>query len=87
MATDARRDELFTQFQETDEMQDWDAFVTQGRAALEKNPKAETVAVPAAFLRRVMDEIGTTPTMFTACRDRFNQLCDELGVPEEKQKG
>jgi len=23
--------------------------------------------------------------MFTAYRDRFNQLCDELGMPEEKR--
>ncbi len=24
---------------------------------------------------------------FTPYRDRFNQLCDELGMPEEKRKG
>ena len=85
MATDERRDELFLQFQETDEMQDWDSFVTQTRKVLADNPKAESVTVPAAFLRRVIDDIGATPTMFTACRDRFNQLCDDLGLPEEKQ--
>ena len=45
------------------------------------------VTVPAAFLRRVINDIGTTPRMFAAYRERFNQLCDELEVPEEKQKG
>jgi hypothetical protein len=79
-----QRDELFARFQETDEMQDWDAFVEAVRKALEDAPSAETVAVPAGFLRRVIAQIGATPLMFTAYRDRFNLLCDEMGMPEEK---
>ena len=82
--TQDRGDELFARFQETDEMQDWDAFVESVKKALEDAPSAETVAVPAGFLRRVIEEIGATPLMFAAYRDRFNLLCDEMGMPEEK---
>jgi hypothetical protein len=82
--TEDRGDELFARFQETDEMQDWDAFVEAVKQALKDAPNAETVAVPAGFLRRVIEEIGATPLMFTAYRDRFNLLCDEMGMPEEK---
>jgi hypothetical protein len=85
MTEDERRDALFARFQEADEMEDWDAFVTQSRKALEASPNAETISVPAAFLRRVIDDIGATPLMFTSYRDRFNRLCDELGLPGEKQ--
>ena len=79
-----RADELFGQFQETDEMQDWDDFMQAAKKALEDRPSAETIAVPAAFLRRVIDEIGATPLMFSAYRDRFNRLCDEMGMPDQK---
>lgn len=87
MATDEQRDALFLAFQETDEMEDWDDFALQCKNFLEADPEAKTVTVPAAFLRRVILDIGATPLMFTAYRDRFNQLCDELGIPEEKRKG
>lgn len=85
MTEDERRDELFAKFQETDEMQDWDAFVTEARKALQANPKAGLVTVPAAFLRRTIEDIGAAPLLFSANRDRFNLLCDELGLPEEKK--
>ena len=85
MTPDERGDELQAKFLETDEMQDWDEFVTEGNKALEANPRAESVTVPAAFLRRVMGDIGAAPLMFPAYRDRFNQLCDEMGMPEEKR--
>ena len=35
-------------------MQDWDDLIAAGRKALEANPTAETVAIPAALLRRIM---------------------------------
>jgi hypothetical protein len=85
MTDDERRDELYAKFQETDEMAEWDDFVSRTRNALEANPAAETVTVPAAFLRRVIDQIGATPHMFSVCRDRFNELCDEMGLAEEKR--
>lgn len=85
MSEDDRRDDLYAKFQETDEMVEWDAFVNGARKALEASPDAQTVSVPAAFLRRVIDDIGATPLAFPAYRDRFNQLCDEMGMPEEKR--
>jgi len=85
MATEQQVDELHGKFQDTEEMRDWDEFVTGTKKVLATNPAVETVTVPAAFLRRVILDIGTSPLMFTAYRDRFNQLCDELGMPEEKR--
>jgi len=87
VATEEQSDALFLAFQETDEMEDWDAFVLQSKRLLESDPEANTITVPAAFLRRVILDIGATPLMFTAYRDRFNQLCDEMRIPEEKRKG
>jgi hypothetical protein len=87
VATEEQSDALFLAFQETDEMEDWDEFVLQSKKLLEADPEAKTISVPAAFLRRVILDIGATPLMFTAYRDRFNQLCEELGIPEEKRKG
>ena len=86
MATEQQIEELHAKFQDTEEMLDWDDFVTRTKKVLATDPAAETVTVPAAFLRRAILDIGTSPLMFTACRDRFNQLCDKLGLPEEKQE-
>ena len=85
MATEQQAEELYAKFQDTEEMLDWDEFVTQTKKVLATNPAAETVTIPAAFLRRVILDIGASPLMFSPYRDRFNQLCDELGMPEEKQ--
>ena len=84
MSDDDRADELYTRFLETEEMQDWEEFVGATKKALKADPNAQTVTVPAGFLRRVMTDIATTPHMFYAYRERFNQLCDEMGMPEEK---
>jgi len=85
MTDEDRSDELYTRFLETEEMQDWEDFVGAAKKALKADPHAQTVTVPAGFLRRVMTDIATTPHMFYAYRERFNQLCDEMGVPEEKR--
>ena len=87
MANEEKADELYARFQETDEMLDWDDFVIKTRDALDADPNADAVTVPAPFLRRVLGDIAATPLMFPAYRDRHNQLCDELGIPEEKRKG
>lgn len=77
-------DDLYTRFLETDEMLDWHEFTQGAKKALRAEPDAERVTVPASFLRRVITEITVNPHMFDAYRERFNQLCDELGRPEEK---
>ncbi len=77
-------DELNTRFIETDEFLDWEEFSRRTNEALKADPNAATVTVPAAFLRRVMGEISVSPLTFRVYRDRHNQLCDELGLPEEK---
>src|ERR1051326_4277064 len=35
------------------EMQDWDKFLAAARMGLEANPQGETIAIPAALLRRI----------------------------------
>lgn len=85
MADRGRVNELYERFLETDEMQDWAAFIDMAKKALMSEPNAETVTVPAGFLRRVMTDISIAPTGFSAYRERFNQLCDEMGLPEEKE--
>lgn len=84
MTNEKGSDDLNTRFLETDEMQDWQDFVSITRKALKADPSAQKVSVPAAFLRRVLSEIATNPLMFGAYRDRHNQLCDEMGLPDEK---
>ncbi len=84
MATEEQADELHARFAETDEFVEWEDFKNMTQEALERDPAAETVTVPAAFLRRVIAEISTQPLIFSALLDRHNRLCDELGLPEEK---
>jgi hypothetical protein len=75
-------DELMDLFQNTDEMLAWDDFVTEARKALEKGD--EKAILPMAFLRLVLPDLATDPLHFPVFRTRFNQLCDEQGMPGEK---
>lgn len=75
-------DELMDLFQNTDEMLAWDDFVTQARKALENGE--EKAMLPTAFLRLVLPDLATDPLHFPVFRTRFNQLCDEQGMPGEK---
>ena len=85
MATEKQLDDLYVRFIDTQEMGEWQDFVDECKRALHEDPTAKTVTVPATFLRRVILQIGQEPTMFDAYQRRFNQLCDELGLPEEKK--
>ena len=84
MATEEQIETMYAEFTETDEMAEWDDFRIMTTEALERDPDAETVTVPAAFLRRVITEIATQPLIFSALLERHNQLCDQFGIPEEK---
>jgi len=75
-------DELMDLFQNTDEMLAWDDFVTEARKAVEKGD--EKAILPTAFLRLVLPDLATDPLHFPVFRTRFNQLCDEQGMPGEK---
>ena len=75
-------DELQDLFQNTDEMLAWDDFVTEARKAVEKGD--EKAILPTAFLRLVLPDLATDPLHFPVFRTRFNQLCDEQGMPGEK---
>lgn len=85
MATEDQINELEVRFLDTEEMGDWQTFVDECKQALTDAPEAKTVTVPAMFLRRVILDIGMQPKMFGAYQRRYNQLCDEFGLPEEKK--
>jgi hypothetical protein len=72
-------------FLDTPEMTDWEDFVAAARRQLETG--ADTVTVPAAFLRRVIDDIATSPLMFAAVQDDWNRHCDAQGQPALKEGG
>jgi hypothetical protein len=52
----AIRDAIFVALgkEPSPEMQDWDELVAVGNKGLEANPTAETIALPAALLRRII---------------------------------
>lgn len=56
----AFRDAIFVALgkEPSPEMQDWDDLIATARKGLEANPGAETIAIPAALLRRIIG--GTT---------------------------
>lgn len=76
---------LMAAFLETPDMADWEDFVAAARRQLETG--ADTVTVPAVFLRRVIDDIATSPLMFAAVRQDWNRHCDEHGQPKFKEGG
>ena len=76
---------LMAAFLDTPDMADWEEFVAAARRQLESG--ADTVTVPAAFLRRVIDDIATSPLMFAAVQDDWNRHCDAHGHPEFKKEG
>jgi hypothetical protein len=56
----AIRDAIFVALgkEPSPEMEDWDEFIATGKKALEAHPSAQTVPIPAALLRRIVN--GTT---------------------------
>jgi hypothetical protein len=75
-------DELMAKFLATPEAEEWDDFVVRARQGIAES--GDTITVPSAFLKRVIDEIATSPLSFAAYQDVWNRLCDEYGQPEFK---
>ena len=74
---------LMAAFLDTPDMADWEEFVAAARRQLDTG--ADSVTVPAAFLRRVIDDIATSPLMFGAVRQDWNRHCDAQGQPALKE--
>jgi hypothetical protein len=81
MATEQQLDALYARFLATEEAEEWYAFIEAARAALEG--AGDTVTVPAAFLRRVIGQMGSTPLMFDHLRQAHDRIAAEMGLPEE----
>lgn len=75
-------EELYDDFQNTEEMLAWDEFCSAARKAVDEGKT--TAELPTAFLALVLAEIQTDPLQFGAFRAAWNRLCDEKGLPEEK---
>lgn len=73
---------LIETFLATEEMGDWQGFVEAANAAIAKGE--ERAELPLAFLKTVIDEISTGPTMFAAVREVWNRACDEQDMPSRK---
>lgn len=76
---------LMAAFLDTQEMADWDEFITSARQQIATG--AATLTVPAGFLSRVIDEIATSPLMFAAVQTHWNNHCEAHGHPEFKKEG
>jgi len=74
---------LMAAFLDTPDMADWEEFVAAARRQLETG--ADSVILPAAFLRRVIDDIATSPLMFAAVQGDWNRHCEAQGQPEFKE--
>jgi hypothetical protein len=86
MATEEQLNELYDRFLGTDEAREWDEFVQHVREALETAGNVMFFPVPAGFLRRAIDQIGTDPLMFRHMVDVYNRIADEMDLPEEQKK-
>src|SRR5205085_6131636 len=55
----AFRDAIFVALgkEPSPEMEDWDELIATGKTALEANPTADTIAIPASLMRRI---VGST---------------------------
>ncbi len=82
MTEPTAEDLLYDEFLATPEAEAWDAFVEEGRKAIEKG--AETVEMPTAFLALILPEFSS-PLQFVALREVWNRLCDERGQPDLKK--
>ena len=79
----ADEDNVGTAFLDTKEGDEWRDFVEAMHDAGEDQERAD---LPLAFLRRVLPEIATSPTMFDAMKEAWNRVCDEQGEPDRKFK-
>lgn len=68
-------------FLESEEGDEWQAFVEAMSRIGDEQDRAD---LPLGFLRRVLPEIASSPTMFDAMKEAWNRVCDEQGEPHRK---
>lgn len=77
--------QLTNEYLASKEGDEWQGFVEATNRALADNPAAESVTVPAAFLREAMADIATNPLMFQHMKDAWNRAADAVGLPAERK--
>lgn len=79
---DEREQQLQDAFLSTEEMDEWQSLHEALTAAVDQG--AERAELPLGFLKLVMPEIASMPTMFDAVKEVWNRVCDAEGQPERK---
>lgn len=69
-------------FLATEEMDEWQGLHEALTAAVEAG--AERAELPLGFLKLVMPEIASMPTMFDVMKEAWNRVCDAEGQPDRK---
>lgn len=82
MLNEEQQSELLERFLASREGDEWQGFVEATKKALEA-PDAETVLVPAAFLREAIADIATNPLMFLHMKEAWNREAAALNLTEE----
>ncbi len=75
-------EQLLEEFLGTPEGEAWDAFVQQGREAIERGNA--TVEMPTALFTLILPEL-LSPFDFLALKQAWNRLCDERGRADLKK--
>jgi hypothetical protein len=83
MLNEEQQAELLERFLVSREGDEWQGFVEATKKTLADAPEAETVLVPAAFLREAIVDIATNPLMFLHMKEAWNREAAALNLTEE----
>ncbi len=83
MLNEEQQAELLGRFLASREGDEWQGFVEATKKALEAAPDAETVLVPAAFLREAIADIATNPLVFLHMKEAWSREAAALNLTEE----
>jgi len=83
MPNEEQQAELLERFLASREGDEWQGFVEATKKALSDAPEAETVLVPAAFLREAIADIATNPLVFLHMKEAWNREAAALNLTGE----
>ena len=83
MLNEEQQAELPERFLASREGDEWQGFVEATKRVLADTPEAETVLVPAAFLREAIADIATNPLVFLHMKEAWNREAAALNPTEE----
>lgn len=75
-------EEVLDLFLGSPEMEAYNAFIDDGRQAIERGD--EMIEMPAALLSLLLPELSSNPMHFAALRQVHDRICEERGHPQLK---